>query len=244
MMHYRDMGFVVATAEDAMKLYGKIFNETSAYKRLYLNKNKEQYVIHRFNNVEFWYHFGPKKSHGVEFVACNGNGVDLKYKGIVDPTLKQKKKKKWSGALLVAFEETSAGIPLVVDVVNAHLLLEKYNKIEMDSMVKVELGVFADQFKFFDNEDVVGGLKLAQESFIPIGLVDGSGAGKVLVNGVVEYVELKKNPFSKIEYYELGVKCLSMKFCVLLATTLVDERDIVVGEPVSVIGWMSAKVDL
>lgn len=242
MMHYRDMGFVVATAEDAMKLYGKVFNETMPYKRINLNRNKEQYVVHKFNNVEFWYHFGPKKNHGVEFLACNGNSFDLKFKGIVDPSLKNRKKKKWSGSLLVAFEEQSAGIPLIVDVVNAHMLLEKYNKIEIDSTCAVEVGVFADQFKFFDKSEQIGDMRFAEESFIPVGLVDGSGAGKVLINGVVESIELKKNPFSKIEYYEVGMKCLSMKLCVLLAMTLVNERDIVVGDVISVIGWMSAKV--
>jgi len=243
MIHYRDMGFVVATAEDAMKLYNKIYNETFSYRQLHFRRNKEHYIVHRFNNVEFWYHFGPKKSQGVEFIAANGDSFSVKFKGIVEDSLKRNKKNNWSGSVVVAFEELSMGIPLVVDVVNGNLLLDKHNRLEIDSTCNVEIGVFAETLKFVDREND-SDVKMADESFIPAGLFDGNSVGKVLFNGIVEYVSLKKNPFSSVEYYELGVKCLSMKFCVLLATSLVNERDIVVGDVVNVFGWMSAKICL
>lgn len=231
MSYYTDIGFEANSNKDVIDLFNKIYSNKNYPLMVWDIQDAKENVVLTMQKLGEIRYFSKLKDDNNEIleIGLAHNNENIEKMDIIDVDYSNKK-----GFPILQLEKD--GIHFWFECPNVEIF-----NMENEKECEVKISSFANNVKIKKKGEVQtieeNTFSLENECYIPDWNDDKTIA---LIQGIITNYKLEKNVITNNNYYAIDIDCLGLKIKALVDVTLINEKDIIIGDVLSGEFWNCA----
>jgi len=234
MSHYSDIGFKIDSNKDVVDLFNQI-NSNKNYPQMVWDipsakKDNIILTLQKLGEIRYFSKLNNKNDEILE-IGLSHNNENIEKMGIIDINYNK------DGFPILQLEKD--GIPFWFECPNVEIFNMKGEK-ECD----VKIVSFANNVQIKNTKNKTDKtekekLQFADEAYMSSIMLQGDPA-TAFISGIIKNYKKEKNVITNNNYYAIDVECLGLNIKMLVDITLLNEKDIVLGNVICGEFWNTA----